>query len=229
MSASTNNGSLMATFPGGPRNKQRKRREWIFVTDEELTEFIATAVNSGTAAIADDVAGGALVLSGAATTDDSGINLQLDSSPIKLASGESARFMGRFTLNDATQSDLWAGFSPVDTSVIAGVSDFVGFKKADGSAALVAYYERDDGTPDTLAVATLVDGTEFTLAFETYLDSAGNGRTVFFFNGKSIGEIVHTTSHMGENFNTVTVAFQSGVDTGTKTCTVHDLTVDWDQ
>lgn len=219
----------MTSFPGGARGKIRKGRHWPFINDEELTEFVATAVNSGTSAISDAVAGGGLVLSGAATTDDSGVNLQLDATPVKLGAGESARMMGRLTLSDATESDLWFGYAVVDTSIIAGISDFVGFRKVDGSAALQAVYIRDSGTAETLAAGNLTSGTEFTLSFETSVDEAGNGSTSFFVNGKSIGKINHSTNHMGENFNTPSIAFQSGTATGTITCTVHELGVDWDQ
>lgn len=219
----------MTSFPGGARGKIRKGRHWTFVTDEELTEFIATAVNTGTSAISDAVAGGGLLLSGAATTDDSGQNIQLDATPIKLAANESVRMMGRVTLSDATESDLWFGLAVVDTSIIAGISDFVGFRKVDGSAALECVYIRDSGTAETLAAVTVAANTELTLAFESYVDDSGGGRTAFFVNGKSIGEIVHTTNHLGENFNTPSIAFQSGTATGTITCTVHELGLDWDQ
>jgi hypothetical protein len=218
----------MASFPGGPARLQRKGREWGFLSDEELTEFIATAVNTGTAAVSDAEVGGGLVLSGAATTDDSGINLQLDSSPVKLEAGDIVRMMAEFKLSNATESDIWVGISPIDTSVIAGVSDFVGFYKEDGSTTLKAIYQRDGGTAETITIKTLAADTYYTVSLESTLDSAGNGRTTFYVDGVCYGKIDHTTSHLGENFNTLTVAFQSGTATGTITSTVRRLGFDID-
>jgi len=214
---------IKSAFPGGPKRPVLRERTWRFFTDEELTEFVATAVNSGTSAIADDIVGGGLVLSGAATTDDSGANVQLDAFPVKLAAGKSARFLTTLKLSDATQSDLMVGFGTVDTSIIAGSNDFVGFKKTDGSKALQAYYVRDGGTAETLACGDMADDTEVTLAFESTMDSAGGGFTAFYVDGVCIGKITHTTTHLGENNNAPAIAFQSGDATGTKTCTVKTL------
>lgn len=219
-----NTGNLMTAFPHG---KTRPYREYFFLTDEELTEFTATAVSLGTAAISDTVPGGALAVSGAATTDDSGSNIQLDAAPVLLTSGQNARLLIELQINDVVESDLMVGFGVVDTSVIAGISDFVGFRKVDGSAALQGYFIRDTGTAQTVALGTLVNDTKVILALETSVGPSGAGRTVFYVNGSAAGYLDHTVNHLSENQSTPTIAFQSGNNVGTKTLLVHKLGFDW--
>lgn len=216
----------LVSFPGGPLRPTRHGKYYSFMSDEDLTEFTVTAVTSGAASIADNVPGGGMLLSGAGTTDDSGANLQLDCSPIRLVSGESFRMMGPVSLGDAVESDFWFGLAPVDTSIVAGVTDFVGWRKVDGSAAMQPYYVRDSGTAQTLPAFTMVSGQQYVLSFESFVDSSNNGRTVFFVDGKSCGEIVHTTSHLAENFNLPSIPFQSGTAVGTIVATVHKLGFD---
>lgn len=47
------------------------------------------------------------------------------------------------------QSRLFAGFAPVDTSVLAGVDDYIGFAKADGSDVVKLVADQTSGVPVT--------------------------------------------------------------------------------
>lgn len=219
-----NTSGLMTAHPHG---KTRKTFDYCWHTTQQLADWTVTDVASGTGAVSSTVPGGALVLTGAATTDNSGANIQLKSAPLKLAAEEWADFLIKIRMSDVIESDLMVGFGVVDTSVIAGISDFVGIRKVDGAALLEGVFIRDGGTPQVLPLGNMVNDTQLRLGFSSYVSQGGAGRTIFWVNGSAIGQLEHATNHLSENQNTPTIAFQSGDNLGTKTCTVKRVGFAW--
>lgn len=218
------------TWAPGVLEQDRYGEVYRFLSDEDLARFTVTAVNGGSAAVLDTIPLGALQITGAATTDDAGANLQLDAVNIKLAAGQSVRVRGVVRLNDATESDFLFGIAPVDTSLIAGVTDFVGFVKADGAATIEAQYWRDSGTVAKIAgtpTKTLVADTDYYFEIVSHVqDAAGAGTSYFYWNGEQLGVINHTVNHLWENQSVISLAFQSGNNTGTKTAILRAIA--WD-
>ena len=88
--------------------------------------------------VSDDAAGGWLTC----TTNDADNdlnNLQLNGEPFKLASGKSLYFETKLYVNDIDTQDLFVGLAITDATAIAGTTDCVGFRIADGTAS--QYFE----------------------------------------------------------------------------------------
>lgn len=207
-------------FPSaGPLNCEKGTD---FLTDEDATEFVVTAINSGSGSVVDTEVGGALVLTGAATTDDSGAEAQDDAAWIGLVAGKRLRFSTRLKVSDADQCDLYAGVGTLDTSMIASEpTAYIGFKKLDETAVL-SFIVRAAGV-QTGAMTTgtsLADATYARLEFEVTPSaaSAALGDVLAYVDGVLVATlrgVVLPTTMMAR-----AVAFQSGNATGTHTCTV---------
>jgi hypothetical protein len=156
--------------------------DFLFSKDYVAADWVVTETDAGaTQAIAADVTGGALLLTNTATENDI-LQLQSAEEWFKLTSGKRAWFECRFKVSDATEQDLFIGFATTDTSIIAGTTDSIGFRKLDGSTSLLSITE-DNTSETTNAAATLADDTFVTVSFyydgqssvSFYLkDSAGN-------------------------------------------------------
>lgn len=195
-----------------------------FTTDEELNEFVGTAINSGTAAITDNNSapngsGGVLLLSGAATTDDSGYNLTGDTEWMRISAPSSGasriyRYLTRFQLSDATESDLLAGMAITDTSLVASApSDGIYFLKSDGSTTINAVVRAASATVATVQVATATTNWT-TLTWELAVDTAGTGLLICKQDGVLQSSNRLTTLPTTEAL-TFALGFQSGTATGT--------------
>jgi hypothetical protein len=131
--------------------------------------WVLTSVGTGTPALADEVAGGVVVLTCQATTDDATHQIKGVSAPFKLAAGKTLWFETRFKLvGDATNSELSIGLVALgeDLSAVADAlpADGVVFVKQDTGTGIALTCSKD-GT-DTGAVAgvhTLVNNTYVTL------------------------------------------------------------------
>jgi hypothetical protein len=198
-----------------------------FTSDEDLTEGVATLIASGTAVVTDTVVGGAMRLSGAATTDDSGAEFQEDAAAFALSLGARIRFEARVMFDETTstdvetQSDFFVGFGALDTSIIASApTNGLYFRKDDGDANIDVII-RTAGTDALVAtpVATIVSDTWYRFGIDVQVDSttSGKGTVTFYINGTSVGShtfvsgLPATTTLMAPF-----VAFQSGNATGTK-------------
>jgi hypothetical protein len=116
-----------------------------------------------------------------AGNEDDGINVQLLGEVIKLDSNHSCYFGVQFEINDVIQSDLFAGFAIVDTTLLGGVSDALYFESLDGSASVNFVAEKDNTETTESAVGTLVADTLHFLEF--YWDGT---KVQAFFDGASI-------------------------------------------
>lgn len=194
-----------------------------FLTDEDLTEGVFTAISSGTNSVLDTLSGGYGRISGAATTDDSGGEWEQDAAVFTIESGKKIQFMWKGRMSDVTQSDFRAGIFKIDTSIIAGITDGIFFRSDDGDALLdISIWQGSAEVASFVGVATLVDATEFALAIEI-IPSAEAVSVVNFY---SINLTTKVSTLLGSMpctlassvLLTAAYAFQSGDASGTKTC-----------
>jgi len=183
--------------------------------------FTGTAISSGTLASAAAL-GGVATLSGAATTDDSGYQIQ-SAACFAVTANKPILFKTRVSLSDATESDLWAGLMPIDTSIIASEpTDLIAFKKADGGTTISACVRVASGTTTAQAISstlfTAVADTYNILGIAVYPGPAGAADTTSRVDFSINGVVVHRFTGALPAASVVlaaSLAFQSGTATGT--------------
>ena len=223
-------------FPGSPA--------WYapvyeFDNEQGIDPFTTTALSSGTGAVTTDENLGVYTLSGAATTDNSGFQLQGDMETVSLNLGKKVLFMERLKGSDATESEYFAGLSITDTTMLSGtgtlaiasvtMSDAIGFYKPDGQATYYGVIIRDSVLTSVGPFATsMADDTYLRLSFEIQMDgtTAGKGTVNFYMNNVQVGQLTSTTMpYDTEEILTPATAFVTGNNTGTKTAKVDYIGV----
>lgn len=226
-----------ANFPNGP--------DWYTFFEEFDNEYaltsslpvsasspwVGSALSSGTYAMSTDEKFGVAVLSGAATTDNSGAQIQVDMEAFSLVAGKMVDFICRAKLSDGTEDELFMGLGITDTTFLDGTgtlagglthTDSIGFYKPDGETNIYGVVRRDSVNAVTGAIP--LTGTSYNVfAFRVIMDPVtnGTGTVVFYLNGSEVGRL--TSANMpydSEEILTPTIAFVSGNSTGTKTATV---------
>jgi hypothetical protein len=190
--------------------------DFLFAKDYNASDWVVTETQAAaTQGIAADVLGGALALVNSAADDD--VNqLQAAEEWFKTGVGKRAWFECRFKVSDATQSDLFVGFCTTDTTVIAGTTDSLGFRKSDGSTTLQSLSE-DNTVETTNTHLTMADDTYVTVGF--YWDGISR---VFFYSGSGESRTLvntHTTTIEQTNKLALTLCLQNG-DGNARTLTV---------
>jgi len=157
--------------------------EFVYLPVDDTTGdplgFTNTIVEAGagdTVTILSDQVGGELNITTAGNEDD-GISMQVKGEAFKLDGAYPLYFGIRFRCNSATQVDLLAGLCITDTTLTAGMTDGVYFRKADGSTSM--YFVEELNSAETAgAVLTFAANTWYILEFVfdgTYVDSYVNG------------------------------------------------------
>jgi hypothetical protein len=217
---------FLDNFPTGAPSWSEKVND--FLTDEELTEFVVGAISSGAGTVLDTVRHGAAQLAAAATTDDSGVEMQDDAGWIALELGKRVMFEARVKLVESTstdvevQSDMFVGISALDASIIASApTDGIYFRKDDGDALLDCVIR--SGSADltvSLGAASLSSATWYRLGIDVQMDpsTANKGTVTFYVDGSAKVSLTVTglpTVLMGRH-----ACFQSGNALGTKSLQV---------
>jgi adhesin HecA-like repeat protein len=200
-----------------------------FVRFDDIADggaFDFTAIGSGTGAV-NAANGGVMRLSGAATTDNSGGQIQANGSHVATA-GKALHFKTRCQIteststNSATESDLFLGFFPVDTSIEASLpADGIYFVKADGGTTIscIVRVGSSSTTITPTATAFTMDGSNHTYGISVYPN--GTSSTVEFnIDGVTVARHTGVSLPASTVYLTPSVAFQSGDNTGTKWCDV---------
>ena len=112
--------------------------------------------------------------------DNDGVSLQLTGESFELTSDQDLYFGCKFKINDVTQSDFFMGLAIVDTAILAGVTDRIGFQSLDAAATMTSMLEKDSTETLSASLATIVDATYVTAEF--YWDGSG---VEFFVDGAS--------------------------------------------
>lgn len=186
--------------------------DFLFSQNYAAADWVVTETQAGaTQGIAADVVGGALALVNSAADDD--VNqLQSAEEWFKITVGKKAWFECKFKISDATQSDLFVGFATTDTTIIAGTTDSLGFRKSDGSTTLQSISE--DNTTETVnTAATMADDTYVTVGFHW----DGASAVKFFVNRALVA--THTANIEQTNKLALTLCVQNG-EAAAKTLTV---------
>lgn len=193
-----------SNLPIGPElDLVEYKNDFLVAQDYAAGDWVVTETDSAaTQAIAADEVGGALLITNSAADNDVA-QLQSTEEFLKLSAGKRLWFACRFKVNDATESDLYLGLATTDTSIIAGTTDSVGFRKADGAATLVSLTE-DNTTETTNTAATLANDTYVKAAF--YWD--GVSQVKFFINDALTA--THTTNIEKTNKLALTITLQNG-------------------
>jgi hypothetical protein len=206
-----------------------------FDNENDIDAFTTTALNSGTGAVTVDRKFGVYRMSGAATTDNSGFQMQMDMEAFSLVAGKKTRFETKVQCTDMTESEILAGLIITDTTLIdAGGtfaaadlthSDGVGWYKPDGQTTWYAYIIRDSVIVASSGPFTgVANDTDLRLGIEVRMDAntAGKGKALFYMQGQQMCGLDSTTMpYDSEEILTPSAAFNTGDNVGTKTC-------DWD-
>jgi len=219
---------ILANFPRAPKVYEFFRD---FDMEQEVDSFTGTALSSGTAAVTRDERFGVLRLSGAATTDNSGYQIQADQEAFSLKAGDIAKVVWRCVCSDGTQDEVFAGVSITDTTILDGTgtlaagltpTDCVGLYKPDGATNWYVVLRRDSVQISSGPIA--VDPTAYVdLAIQIEMDAvtAGKAKIMAWVNGTFVGSLDTTTfPYDSEEILTPSFAFVTGDASGTKTCDV---------
>ena len=202
-----------------------------FDDENQIDKFTTTALSSGTGAVTVDERCGVYRLSGAATTDNSGFQLQKDQEAFSLKAGDVARLLFRVKCSDGTEDEVFVGAAITDTTLLDGTgtlagglthTDSVGIYKPDGGTNWYLVMRRDSvqisSGPISVAPTSYVD-----LAIQIEMDKVTAGKAIItgWVDGQSLGFLTTTTfPYDSEEILAESVAFVTGNATGTKTCDV---------
>jgi len=161
-----------------------------FTSADNLAGFTTTLVEGGggetTVAPATTVNGGGILITTDAFDND-GANIQMTGEAFQPAANTLIYFGVKLQINDVTQSDLFVGLSITATDILGGVTDSIGFRKVDASAALSYMLEQDSTETTGTAIATMVADTDY------YLEFVCNGVTVdFYVDGVLLTQLAQT-------------------------------------
>jgi len=177
--------------------------DFLFSQNYAAADWVVTETQAGaTQAIAADELNGALLLTNSAADDD--VNqLQSTEEAFRLTAGKKMWFECKMKISDATQSDFYIGLATTDTTIIAGTTDSIGFRKLDGSATVSSITE--DATVETTNTAnTIVTDTYVTYGF--YWD--GSAKVEFSVDRALTA--THTTNIEQTNKLALTFTLQNG-------------------
>jgi len=184
-------------------------------TDATLDQWTITLVEAGAgeSTVAAGTGGnGTLVITTDGNEDD-GVNMQLKGEAFKLEANKPLYFGVRFKISDATQSDFFIGLAITDTTILGGVTDSIGFLKADGSTAMSFDINKNSTATNVAAIHTVVDDTF--LVAEFYWNGAA---LEVFVNGASVSVPAITNLPDDEEL-TPSIHFLAGA-AAAKTCTL---------
>jgi len=108
------------------------------------------------------------------------VGMQLRNAGFTCSAGKNAVFEARFRPEDADKTDMICGLATIDTSILAGVTDIIGFKVADGSTSTkIACVSGDQTTTTGVDIA---DATNVVVRAEV----TGITSVAFYINGNLV-------------------------------------------
>jgi hypothetical protein len=189
-------------------------------TTGDPTEWTVTVVEAGagdsTMTLQADSQNGIVKLAAAGNEND-GVNAQKKGEPFLLSTGDPLYFGARFALTEKTQSDAIIGLCiGSNTTLIAGMTDGVYFRTADGAATLTFVTEKDSTETESSSIQTLVDSTYYVAEF--YWDGVSTVKA--YLNG--VYKASSTTNVPTDEALTVSLAYLNGAAQSSA-----GLLVDW--
>jgi hypothetical protein len=191
-------------------------------TTTDPTEFVFTTVEVGgtSSAVLGDVSGGALTITCAGNEND-GVSLQLGNANtgewVDFSEQYTTYFGIKFQVNDADQTDFFAGVAVTDTALLGGVTDGMYFRSVDETAVLNFVMEQDS-VESVTAVATLADAADVTAEFYY------SGSNVYvYINSSLVATIADTDANFpNDELMRLSLEFLSG-EAVANTCQVRWL------
>ena len=202
---------------------------WDFDHDEDKTEFTITALGGGSAANLAGVPNGVLRTTGAAGTASSGVNIQLESTPVRLdSSGSWAAMEVRFRLGDVKEA-LFVGFSDQNAALLTALTDAIGIQKSAGAAGqwTFRHVRSTNGSNVVRNIGALVSDTGWhvlTLYVDASTESVlGGGNVRVAVDGVFVGDFDLKSSVPYDDNLTPSIAIASGDAVGTQVADIDYL------
>lgn len=133
----------MSHSTGQPWVYSERPPQWVgffhdFLSDEDLTEYVITAINAGTGVVSDTLENGVMRLASNGGAANSGAEFQVDCAPFAGRAGIQMECQASFYFSHATNNLFGFGFAELDTSWAAGVADgiFIRIDDTDGQVDL---------------------------------------------------------------------------------------------
>lgn len=179
-------------------------------TVTDVSAGVGTSAITGLAS----VQGGGWVFTSAANEDD-GVQMQVKGEFAYFGGPYPAYFGVRFKLSDADQSDVFAGYAIQDTAILTdGCTDDIGFRVADGAAA-VSFLLEKDSAETVHALGAISDDTYVTV--ELVYDGA---QVTYYVDGVEAGSASAALPNFPDDEHMApALAFLTG-DAGADTMTV---------
>lgn len=197
--------------------------------------YIGTALAAGTTSQATNDSHGVMVFSGAATTDNSGAQIQDDVGSFTFLPGQRLEAVARVKLSDATQTECFAGFAIVSTTLLNGTGTLAG---GFGAAGMIGFYKPDDeanwygivrvGSVNLVVIGPIaqpITNTYDVLKVTVDMDPtvAQLGTVSFQINGKTAGPNPSASFPLSTALYTRSFSFNSGDAAVTRTCSLDYL------
>lgn len=176
----------------------------IWNTNHWTITKVEAGYGSASAALA-NVQGGVLQVINAGGDNDS-YQAQLKGEPFKLLTGKFTYFEAKFKASEKTQIDLLFGLCITDTTLIAGMSDGVYWRKDDGDAYLDCVSIKNGSPTAKTQIGSLVADTWIRLGF--YFD--GYSTITPFINGTEYTAQNITTNLANDEELTPSFAIMNG-------------------
>lgn len=184
-----------------------------FLTDSELTDFVATTTGTGAVTVADTNNGGVLSIDTPADTDTA--NVQLDAEVIKLDKGQRVIMTARHYFEEDTNSAILPlGAFITDTTLIAGVTDGFGFMKDDTNKELDFVVKKDSSADSWTNVYTVNESewVRFGIMIEMDKQTSGKGKLWAYVNGIPVIRAEEFTNGPDNELLTPSMALTAGAD-----------------
>lgn len=137
--------------------------------------WVGTALSSGTGTQADGL-GGILSLANAASTDNSGYQVQSDVESFILTAGKEIEMECRFRILDGDNSDIFIGLATTDTTLLGATgltasNDIIGLLVEDGTATLKGVAYTASAAVGTCSITSITDSQWYHVYMRVIPDS----------------------------------------------------------
>ena len=177
--------------------------------------FTTTLVNSSTVALG--TAGGGQLVITTDTAENDGAQLQVTGEAYDLSGSAPMYFGIKFQADEETQSDFLAGLCITDTTLLAGMTDGIYFRKVDGSTDVEFVCEKDSAE-STAVIDTFAVDTD--VVYEMYFD--GTSVYVYVDGTLTLTKVVAAETNFPDDEElTPSVAFLTGA------AAAQVMTIDW--
>lgn len=211
-------------FRYNPTNVNFRYEDWL-----NDSGWISNDLNFGTAVVTQTGAGGVLILSGRATTDNSGAQVQMPEDWITTAAGKDIAFGCWIKASNVVDQSIFAGVAITDLTVCDGAAGVAGLTASD----CIGFYSREGVTGfyltvkgattvvlDQLLPITIAADTYYWLEFVARMSSTTAGTVDVYLNGDRIGNTYTFASGPTVDM-TPTLAQASGTILGTISTSVR--------